>query len=141
MLVNKENFAPRSKRYSMPSCPEIMDGAVNLARHSHQIFIGFITGKLIDGLLVGVVCFVCLSLFRWPYPLLVAVIMGVCSLIPFFGAIIGSIISTLIILMVNPLQAIFFVIFIVVILQIDGNIIEPKISGSKTGLPAFWALI
>ncbi|MEM0530237.1 MAG: AI-2E family transporter [Candidatus Pararuminococcus gallinarum] len=142
MLVNKEKFCAQVKKVLYAFLPrKFMDGAVNLARHSHQIFIGFITGKLIDGLLVGVVCFVCLSLFRWPYPLLVAVIMGVCSLIPFFGAIIGAIISTLIILMVNPLQAIFFVIFIVVIQQIDGNIIEPKISGSKTGLPAFWALL
>ncbi|MBC8570597.1 AI-2E family transporter [Zongyangia hominis] len=142
LLMSKEKFCAQIKKVMYAFLPEgFVDGAINLARHSHQIFNGFITGKVLDGCIVGSLCFLFLTLFRWPYPILVAVIMGVCSLIPFFGAIIGAVISTLIILMVNPIQAIWFVIFIVVLQQIDGNIIDPKISGSKTGLPAFWALL
>lgn len=142
LLMSKEKFCAQIKKVMYAFLPEkFVDGAVNLARHSHQIFNGFITGKVIDGFIVGSLCFLFLTLFRWPYPILVAVVMGVCSLIPFFGAIIGAVISTLIILMVNPIQAIWFVVFIIVLQQIDGNIIDPKISGSKTGLPAFWALL
>ena len=101
---------------------------------------GFISGKLIDSLIIGILCFFGLSLLRMPYTLLISVIVGVTNVIPFFGPYVGAVPSAFLILLVNPIQCLYFILFILVLQQIDGNIIGPKILGDSTGLSAFWVI-
>ena len=111
-----------------------------MARKSNRIFGGFISGKILDSAIIGILCFICLSFMKMPYTLLVSVIVGVTNVIPFFGPYIGAIPSALLILMVNPLKALYFIIFIIILQQVDGNIIGPTILGESTGLSAFWVV-
>ena len=89
---------------------------------------------------IGIICFICTSIIGTPYALLVSVIVGVTNVIPFFGPYIGAIPSTFLVLMVDPKQALYFVILILIIQQFDGNILGPKILGNTTGLSSFWVL-
>ena len=108
--------------------------------YAHHAFGGFITGKIIDSIIIGVICFISMSIFRLPYPLLISVIVGVTNIIPFFGPFIGAVPSALIILMVSPIQALYFLILVIILQQLDGNIIGPAILGNSTGLSSFWVL-
>lgn len=105
-----------------------------------KVFSGFISGKLVDSAIIGCVCFIVLSIMNTPYAMLVSVIVGVTNIIPFFGPYIGAVPSAFLILTVNPMQCLYFIIFIVILQQIDGNIIGPKILGNSTGLSSFWVL-
>ena len=117
--------------------------------HIHRVFGGFITGKLMDSSIIGVLCFIGMRLmisFGWmtmptSYALLIAVIIGVTNIIPFFGPFIGAIPSTILIMVISPVQALYFVIFVLLLQQFDGNILGPKILGDSTGLPGFWVLV
>ena len=109
-------------------------------RFIHSTFIGFIGGKIIDSIIIGIICFICTSIIGTPYALLVSVIVGVTNVIPFFGPYIGAIPSTFLVLMVDPKQALYFVILILIIQQFDGNILGPKILGDSTGLSGFWVI-
>lgn len=109
-------------------------------RFIHQVFGGFIIGKIVDSLIIGVLCFICLSFMKMPYTLLVSVIVGVTNVIPFFGPFIGAVPSALLILLASPVQCIYFLIFIFLLQQFDGNILGPKILGDSTGLSSFWVL-
>ena len=109
-------------------------------RKSNEIFGGFISGKIIDSLIVGVLCFIGLTLLHMPYIALVSVIVGVTNVIPFFGPYIGAIPSFIIIALANPLQGLYFLIFIIILQQFDGNILGPKILGNSTGLSSFWVV-
>ena len=102
---------------------------------------GFIRGKIIDSAIIGVLCYIVMSIFRLDYAMLISVIVGITNVIPFFGPFIGAIPSALILLMVNPREVIPFVIIILLIQQLDGNFIGPKILGSSMGLSAFWILV
>ena len=110
------------------------------AKFINKTFGGFITGKLIDSAIIGCICFVVLTIFKFPYIMLVSVIIGFTNIIPFFGPFIGAIPSTIIILTASPIYAVYFVIFIIILQQIDGNIIGPKILGGSTGIPSFWVM-
>lgn len=109
-------------------------------RFIHKVFGGFIIGKLLDSLIIGILCFFCLSLMKMPYTLLISVIVGATNVIPFFGPFIGAVPSSILILMVNPIQCLYFLIFILLLQQFDGNILGPKILGDSTGLSSFWVL-
>lgn len=102
---------------------------------------GFIRGKIIDSAIIGVLCYIVMSIFRLDYAMLISVIVGITNVIPFFGPFIGAVPSALILLMVNPREVIPFVIIIILIQQLDGNFIGPKILGSSMGLSAFWILV
>ena len=114
----------------------------------HRVFGGFITGKLIDSLIIGVLCFVGLRLMIQfglmtmdpSFGLLISVIVGVTNIIPFFGPFIGAIPSTILIMVISPVQALYFVLFILALQQFDGNILGPKILGNSTGLSSFWVM-
>ena len=119
------------------------DTAANLvrfARESHRIFSGFINGKLLDSLIIGILCFIGMSIIGFDFTLLISFIVGCTNVIPFFGPFFGAIPSVLILLMVDPWQAFWFAIFVFVLQQLDGNIIGPKILGDSTGLPALWVM-
>lgn len=101
----------------------------------------FIIGKIIDSSIIGLMCFIGMSIFRFDYPLLISVIMGVTNMIPFFGPFIGGIPSTALLLLINPMEALWFVIFLFVLQQFDGNILGPKILGESVGISGFWIMV
>ena len=113
---------------------------VNEIRFVHRVFGGFITGKLLDSLIIGILCFFGMRFLNMPYVLLISVIIGVTNVIPFFGPFFGAILSAFLILLVSPLKCLYFLIFVLVLQQFDGNILGPKILGDSTGLPSFWVL-
>jgi predicted PurR-regulated permease PerM len=109
-------------------------------RVANRMFSGFFVGKLIDSTIIGVACFVILSIMDMPYVLLVSVIVGVTNMIPIMGPFIGAIPSAVIILSESPIKSLYFIIFIIILQQIDGHIIGPKCIGNTTGLSTFWVL-
>lgn len=141
VLANKEHFIGQGKKtiYALFQ-NKTANTTLEVLRDSHQIFTGFITGKVIDSLIIGLICFVCLSILQMPYTLLVSVIVGITNIIPFFGPYIGGAISVVLILLSDPKAGVVFVIFVIILQQIDGNLIGPKILGESTGLSAFWVI-
>lgn len=116
------------------------DTARHIIRESSTIFSSFIIGKAIDSLIIGLICFVCMTIFRFPYAVLISVVVGVTNIIPYFGPYIGGFIGGIIILIVNPVKVIFFAILILAIQQFDGLYLGPKILGEKTGLRPLWVI-
>ena len=115
-------------------------GIIEEMQYVHRVFGGFILGKIIDSIIIGILTFFVLSLMKMPYTLLVSVIVGVTNVIPFFGPFIGAIPCFILILLTSPIQSLYFAIAILIIQQIDGNIIGPKVLGDSTGLSSFWVL-
>ena len=112
------------------------------ARYAKQVFTGFFVGKLLDSLIIGILCYVCCLIMKMPYTPLISVIVGITNIIPFFGPFIGAIPAFTLILLEEPFswKPYGFLIFILILQQIDGNIIGPKILGDKTGVGSFWVL-
>ena len=106
----------------------------------NQVFSGFVRGKLLDSLIMGILCFIGCSILNMPYTPLVSVVVGVTNVIPFFGPFLGAIPSAFLILLVNPLKCLYFVLFIILLQQLDGNVIGPKILGDSTGISSFWVI-
>ncbi|MEI3304764.1 MAG: AI-2E family transporter [Dysosmobacter sp.] len=96
---------------------------------------------MLDSLIIGILCFICCSLFKFPYTPLVSVIVGVTNVIPFFGPFLGAIPSIFLILLDSPIQAVYFALFVLALQQLDGNIIGPLILGDKTGLSSLWVIV
>lgn len=141
VLFSKEKFFAQTKKLIYSIIP--VKGAnriISVTRRAHKVFGGFITGKLIDSLIMGILCFIVFSILQMPYALLISVIVGVTNVIPFFGPFFGAIPSALLILMIDPLKCLYFVIAILALQQFDGNILGPKILGDSTGLSAFWVI-
>ncbi len=141
MLYGKDTFKAQSKKatYALFK-PDVANMILHNMRFTHRVFGGFITGKIIDSLIIGVICFVCLSLLKMPYVMLISVILGITNIIPFFGPFIGAIPSALLVLIVDPIKCVYFVIFVIILQQFDGNILGPKILGDSTGLSSFWVM-
>lgn len=141
VLYNKETFAGQFKKltYALLDTQKA-NQLIQDVRFTSDTFIGFISGKIIDSIIIGFICFAGTSILKIPYALLVSVIVGVTNVIPFFGPYLGAIPSAILILMVNPVKCIYFIIFILILQQIDGNIIGPKILGQSTGLSGFWVI-
>lgn len=142
VLLSKETFTGQIKKifYAFLK-PKHANVLLETIRKSNEIFGGFIIGKIIDSTIIGLLCFICLTILNMPYTVLVSVIVGVTNVIPFFGPYIGAIPSAFLILLANPMQGLYFIIFIIILQQIDGNIIGPKILGDSTGLSAFWVVV
>ena len=117
-----------------------VDTIFEITYEMDQCFGGFIRGKLLDSLIIGILCFICVSIMNMPYPVLISTIVGVTNIIPFFGPFIGAIPSTILILTVNPIQALYFLIFVFILQQFDGNILGPTILGQSTGIGSIWVL-
>ena len=113
---------------------------IKTIRKSHDIFGGFVIGKIIDSAIIGVIAYVGCVILQMPSAFLVAFIIGVTNIIPFFGPFIGAIPSVLLVLIQSPIHGLYLSIFILILQQVDGNIIGPKILGNKTGLASFWVL-
>ena len=141
ILIDKEKFMALGKKIVYALCSEEKAKFIlRLATQSNMTFSRFIGGKILDSFIIGLLTFVILTIFKMPYILLISVIVGVTNIIPFFGPFIGGIPAAIIILFVSPIQALWFVVIIIVIQQIDGNIIGPKILGDSIGISAFWIL-
>ena len=141
ILSNAEGFMANTKRllYSMftvDNCKKILDAV----RFVSNTFVGFLTGKVLDSAIIGLICYVVCALLNMPYALLVSVIVGVTNIIPFFGPFIGAVPCAIIILLVDPVKCLIFIIFIIILQQLDGNIIGPKILGNSIGIGGFWVL-
>ena len=117
------------------------DAVMRGTRRVNAIFSGFVRGKLLDSLIIGILCFICCSLLKLPYTPLVSVVVGVTNVIPFFGPFLGAIPSAFLILLVSPKQCLVFVVFIIILQQFDGNILGPKILGDATGISSFWVIV
>lgn len=141
LLSNMESASARAKRLCY--CIFGVEWAEKIRaaiRFTDKTFMGFINGKLLDSAIIGLICYVVCAILKMPYALLVSVIIGVTNIIPFFGPLIGAIPSAFIILLVDPLKALIFVLFIIVLQQVDGNIIGPKILGGTIGINGFWVM-
>ena len=141
LLSNMESASARAKRLCY--CVFGVEWAEKIRRairFTDRTFMGFINGKLLDSAIIGLICYFVCAILKMPYALLVSVIIGVTNIIPFFGPLIGAIPSAFIILLVDPLKALIFVIFIIILQQLDGNIIGPKILGSSIGINGFWVM-
>lgn len=141
LLIDKERFCALGRKVVCAIFNEKHATRIlQLVDRSNTTFGKFISGKIIDSVIIGILTFIVLTIFKMPYVLLISVIIGITNIIPFFGPFIGAIPSTIIILFVSPVQALWFILIIIVIQQIDGNIIGPKILGDSIGISAFWIL-
>lgn len=141
LLAGKEKFFAQIKKFLYAMLPEKpVKYVIELTRSSHKTFIGFLGGKLLDSLIIGIICFVGMKIFKMPYPLLVSFIIGITNVVPVFGPFIGAVPSVIIIFIASPIKALWFILFILVLQQFDGNILGPKILGNSTGLTAFWVM-
>ena len=142
-LNGKEGFIARGKRilYAAVGEPAMANSILRDLRYVNRTFGGFFLGKIIDSAIIGVICYVCTSILKIPYALLVSVIVGITNIIPFFGPFIGAVPCALLIFLVSPLKCLYFIIFIIVLQQVDGNLIGPKILSNSTGLSSFMVVV
>lgn len=141
LLYGKENFAGQAKKvvYAFAK-KETANSFIHNMRFINKTFLGFIVGKILDSIIIGLLCFMLTSIIGTPYPILISVIVGVTNIIPFFGPYIGAIPSAFLVLMVDPMECLYFIIMIILLQQFDGNILGPKILGESTGISGFWVI-
>lgn len=141
LLSGKDTYASQSKKivYAFMDTQKANTFIKNV-RFAHRTFIGFFVGKIIDSIIIGIICFIGLNILKIDYAGLISLIIGITNVIPYFGPFIGAIPSGLLILMMNPKQCLYFIIFILVLQQFDGNILGPKILGEYTGISSFWVI-
>ena len=142
LLARKEGFARQSKKLLYAILPELpYRRTLRAVAEADRIFSGFVRGKLLDSLIIGIICFICCSLFKFPYTPIISVFVGVTNIIPIFGPFLGAVPSAFLILLVNPRQCLYFIFFIIALQQFDGNILGPKILGKSTGISSFWVIV
>lgn len=141
MLNSKERFQGQFKKVILATLPkEKAEAVFDFAKFTNRTFGGFINGKIIDSIIIGIICFILMKIFGFPYPILISAIIGITNVIPFFGPFIGAIPAAIIILLVSPMYSLYFLILIFILQQVDGNIIGPAILGNTTGIASFWVL-
>lgn len=142
VLMSRDQFVGQGKKFLFALCRKqsTCDTVLKHLRVINRIFSGFVSGKLLDSLIIGILCGICLTILHIPYPMLISIIVGITNIIPVFGPFFGAIPSALLLLLTDPSKCLVFVIFIIILQQVDGNIIGPKILGDSTGLSAFWVL-
>lgn len=142
ILLERDLFLAQSKKLTVALFPAAAaERLMDVARRAHHVFGGFITGKIVDSLIIGVLCYFGVLLLGLPFPVLLATIVGVTNVIPFFGPYLGAIPCAVLLLLINPLQCLYFLIFILILQQLDGNVIGPRILGDATGVSAFWVVV
>lgn len=140
-MFNKTDLLLKLRRlFKVCLSPKVYQNAADVLSMSHNVFGKFIVGKIIDSLIIGVLCFTGTTFLMIPYSLLISVIVGVTNIIPFFGPFLGAIPCIIILLVIDPIKALWFAIFILILQQIDGNIIGPKILGSSVGISAIFIM-
>lgn len=142
ILLQKEKLSIQGKKvlYALWKEPTA-DKILYIGRLSNKVFSNFLSGQCIEALILGTMFFITLSIFQLPYALLIGVVISLTALIPIFGAFIGCFIGAFLIIMVNPIQAVWFVIIFLILQQIEGNLIYPHVVGGSIGLPSIWVLV
>ncbi len=142
ILFQKETLSRQGKKVLYAFLDEtIADKIVYILRLSYKTFKNFLTGQCTECVILGVMFFVAMLIFRMPYALLISVLIGITALIPIFGGFIGCAIGAVLILFVNPLQAVWFIVMFLIIQQLEGNLIYPHVVGNSVGLPSIWVLV
>lgn len=142
VLAQKETLKRQSKKVLAKLMkPEKMQKLLDMLDLINRTFTNFITGQLTEAVIIGALCFIGMSIFRMPYAPAISVLVGFTALIPVFGAFIGTAIGAFLILLVKPIQAVWFVVFIIVLQQFEGNLIYPKVVGKSVSLPGIWVLV
>ena len=142
LLAGKEHFGATASKLCYAFLPEDRAAlVVRGAKATDRIFSGFVRGKLLDSLIIGLLCFFFSNIFGFPYAPLVSLVVGVTNVIPYFGPFLGAIPSAFLILLDSPIQCLYFCIFILALQQFDGNILGPAILGESTGLSSFWVIV
>ena len=142
LMLSQRSFVSQTKKVFYAICNEkAIDRLSEWFAKCHSIMSGFINGKLLDSLLIGILCFLGTSILRIPYSVLISCIVGVTNVIPVFGPWIGGIPCTLLVLMVDPMKGLYLGIFIILLQALDGNILGPKILGDRIGLDTFWVVV
>ena len=142
LMADKEGFLTQGKMFIYAAFDaERANDIIKGCRFVNRTFGGFVNGKIVDSAIIGVLCYILTSIIGTPYAILVSVIVGVTNVIPFFGPYLGAIPSAFIILLVNPMQCLYFLITILLLQQFDGNILGPKILGGSTGLSSFMVIV
>ncbi len=142
ILADKETFTAKMKMFLYAVFSTTWaDRILENVRFTHRTFGGFINGKIVDSMIIGVLCYLGTSIIGTPYSILVSVVVGVTNIIPFFGPYLGAVPCAFLILLVSPMQCLYFIIFILVLQQFDGNILGPKILGGSTGLSSFMVIL
>lgn len=142
ILMQKEKLGGQATRMLYAFLPERWaDRALHVCALSNQMFSRFVTGQCTEAVIIGLLCFIGMLIFRMPYAPMISVLVGFSSLIPIFGAFIGTAIGAFLILMDSPMQAVWFVLFIIILQQLEGDLIYPRVVGSSVGLPSLWVLL
>lgn len=141
LLLDKEKFLAQGKKIIVALFPEKVAYEIRrICTKINKSLNGFITGKILDSFIIGMLCFILMNIFKMEFPVLISTIIGITNIIPFFGPFIGAIPSALLLLISEPSQTIPFIVMIFALQQFDGNILGPHILGDSTGLPAFWVM-
>lgn len=141
LLISKETFIAQSRKVMYAIFPKNVGRSIlRVSSRANSTLSGFLSGKLLDSFIIGTACFIVMRIFSWDFAVLISVIIGVTNIIPFFGPFFGAVPSALLLLMAAPKQVIPFVIFVIILQQVDGNILGPKILGDSTGLSPFWVM-
>ena len=140
-LGSRKQFARQARAVLYSVCrPRWADYILDEVKFADKMFVGFFSGKILDSAIIGVICYVVSLVLGFPNAMLVSVIVGVTNIIPYFGPYIGAIPSALLILIVDPVKCVWFLVFIILLQQFDGNILGPRLLANSTGLSGFWVL-
>ena len=141
MLADKDHLLHQLRTLAHAFLPEkVASNTLRICHYANVNFTGFFVGKIIDSAIIGVITFVAMTILRLDFAVLISVFIGITNIIPVFGPFIGAIPSVFILLLIDPLQAVIFCVLILIIQQLDGNFIGPKILGSSIGISALWIL-
>ena len=142
LLISKERFIAQMKKLVVAVFkPRVANRVFEIGRLTNKSFGGFMVGKLIDSLIIGLISYIGMLIFGLPYPLFSSAMIGIFNIIPFFGPFIGIGIGAILIILQSPIQCLYFLIFEIILQQVDGNIIGPKILGGRLGISDFWILV
>ena len=142
ILMDKDHLAAQIKKIGYSVMPrEHIEQMIFWTRQANRIFAGFISGKILDSFIIGAICYFGMLIFHMEYSMLISIVIGVTNLIPFFGPFIGWVPCVLILLIVNPISALWFTVFVLVLQQLDGNVIGPHILGDSVGVSALSIMI
>lgn len=142
LLLQKEKLGVQFKKCLYAFLPEkAVDKILEIGKLSNKTFSNFLSGQCVEAVILGLLFFVSMTVLRFPYALMVSVVIGVMALIPIVGAFVGCAVGVLVILMSNPMQAVWFIALFLVLQQVEGNLIYPKVVGNSVGLPSIWVLV
>ena len=142
VLLQKENLAQQAKKLMLALFSQKrVDDMIEVGQVSAKVFSNFIRGQVTEACIIGILCFIGMKIFHMPYAPMISVLIGVTALIPVFGAFLGTAVGAFLIVMVDPMKAFGFIVFIIVLQQLEGDLIYPKVVGSSVGLPGIWVLV